>query len=400
MPDVTAQEYCPSCGLQIDPDRTFPVTLHPVGEEDGQVALETHCSNCCTTCEHYGCQVHGSLAYSETDDSYYCEDHHRYCPNCGNEPVGLDTSRCWDCRDEYDDDDYEDSPVSLGTPSFVSYSYKPDPNFHGDGPLYMGVEHEMEFERGSGRDAVMQLAAELAPDLFYFKHDSSLTRNGCEFITHPMSPDYAINEYPHDVVRAMAANGGIPDDNAGIHIHLSRAGFATSYHMWKFLHFHYANPVFVKALAGRDSHWAQFTSRSAPRRMTKGGAVDLMVSDVSLADMARKYKRGGDAVYERYLAVNVQNAATIELRYFSSTVDPEVLRGYFDYVKALFEFTRIAKVRNRANPSKALSGLAFRQWAEASGDYPHFMRLLSIRSINPSVSLGPVESAPFPGKEQ
>ena len=76
-----------------------------------------------------------------------------------------------------------------------------------------------------------------------------------------------------------------------------------------------------------------------------------------------------------------------------------MLRGYFDYLKALYQYTLEAKVRNRQHPERSLSGLAFRKWAVESGNYPHFARLMELRTISME-SLGPVEAAPFTGKEQ
>ena len=306
--------------------------------------------------------------------AWLCNDCYTPCSGCGAVIYGME--RCSDCSEE--DVDEEDEVEGLH-----SYSYKPVPIFRGSGPLYLGVEQEMEFESGREAAEVLRYIRNLDTELLYVKHDGSLSMNGMEIVSHPMSPDYAINEYPWGLQTAIAQNGGVPDNNAGLHIHVSRSAFS-KYHLWKFTYFHYANPQFVAAIAGRTSEqWASLGSHPARRRITKPGAVDIAVGDDSLAKQVRR-KTG---THSRYTAVNLCNEHTAELRYFASTYDPEVLKGYFDYVKALYAFTNIARVRNRKDNSRDLSGLAFRKWAVESGDYPHFTRLLEIRGI-PLTSLG------------
>ena len=348
------------------------------------------CVNCLQPCAVCGGHwTDWNRYYSGVDDAYYCENHTAYCEHC-DEIYGANQASeyCRSCRADYD------SPSGA---SFVNYSYKPEPVFFGTGPMYLGVEHEMDFNSPDQRRDVMELAAR-QNGLYYFKTDASLGQYGCEFITHPMGFDFAINDYPYEVVDEMRRQDGDPESNAGIHIHMSRDGFTSAYHMWKFIHFHMANPLFVRKVAGRMSHWAKFDTRPAQRRITKPGAVDMSLGGLPIYDIVRKYK-GGAATNDRYLAINAQNAATIELRYFASTTDQAVLRGYFDYLKALYQYTLEAKVRNRQHPERSLSGLAFRKWAVESGDYPHFARLMELRTISME-SLGPVEAAPFTGKEQ
>jgi hypothetical protein len=373
---------------------TPPTLLDPQRGDWYCTAHATVCAACATLRGTYYV-----IEVSEGSDhlgDMVCESCAHYCENCGDYWI-IDVDECDSCRNAVDYDEDEDGEYGEVS-GLRSYGYKPEPIFHGEGPLYLGVEQEMEFSTGSGARAVMNWLGEYdrSSSLFYAKHDGSLSQNGIEIVSHPMSPEWAVNDYPWELQELIGSNGGIPDRHAGMHIHVSRDAF-TDYHLWKFVYFHYANPTFVERIAGRDpSQWASLNSKPTRKRMTKPGAVDIAVGDRALHTSIRS-KQGG---HIRYTAVNLSNRTTAELRYFASTYDPAVMKGYFEYVRALYEFTKIAKVRNRKDPSRDLSGLSFRQWAEASGDYPHFMNLLTLRGI-PMESLGKtVNNAGMEWKEQ
>jgi hypothetical protein len=310
---------------------------------------------------------------------YLCSDCGSWCSSCGDVFL-YEQYTCDDCSlDEEDNEGHVDG--------LRGYMHKPPPIFHGAGPLYLGVEQEMEFQTAVGANNVIDWLRGHDPtqSLFYPKHDSSLNNNGIEIVSHPMSPEFAIHEYPWELQGVIGSNSAIPDVEAGLHIHVSRAAF-TKYHLWKFTYFHYANPTFIRMIAGRDpSRWGSLDTEPTRKRMTKPGATDFTLGGATLHSTIRKKIPGGG--HHRYTAVNLCNEATAEMRYFASTYDPAVLKGYFEYVRALYDFTNMARVRNRKNPDHDLSGLAFRRWAESTGDYPHFINLLTLRDI-PMESLG------------
>ena len=376
MPEPTAADV-PRCA-------SYGCAQTPVHTEHSTSFCVEHIETCAICGTVHGSYWINQLEGGERYDEWACEDCAHSCEDCGEFWFLADQRRCDDCQYDYEHGVDEDEGYGE-VDGLLSYGHKPQPIFHGEGPLYLGVEQEMEFHTGAGARAVMEWLRDHDPDrdLFYPKHDGSLSMNGIEIVSHPMSPEWALNDYPWELQDLIRDNGGVPDRNAGLHIHVSRDAF-TDYHLWKFTYFHYANPIFVEKIAGRDpSQWGSLASKPTRKRMTKPGAVDIMVGDKALHTSIRT-KRGD---HIRYTAVNLTNRTTAELRYFASTHDSAVLKGYFDYVKALYAFTNIAKIRNRKDPSRDLSGLAFRQWAEASGEYPHFMNLLTLRGI-PMTSLG------------
>lgn len=61
------------------------------------------------------------------------------------------------------------------------YSYKPIPNFCGDGLRYF--------------EELLSIANAEGQDHLYIKHDGSLD-DGFELVTHPMTLDYHLNKMP------------------------------------------------------------------------------------------------------------------------------------------------------------------------------------------------------------
>lgn len=378
---IIPEETCHSCG---NPAPTMVLSRHTI-------ALCSACGTVCSVCDE--------VQYTEDTEIITAGDslHERVCSNCAHWCYRCDAvwilnelETCLACQltpeEDDDDDEYEDSD-SDGA-GVHSYNYRPTLVFHGTGPLYLGIEQEMEFPSASNSSAVLEYLRTIdrQEQLFFVKHDGSLHSNGLEIVSHPMAPEWALTDYPFELQQTLREQRGIPNGNAGIHIHVSRDAF-TRYHAWKFTYFHYANPAFVQAIAGRDpSQWASLKATAAKRRMTKPGAVDIAVNGMSISSAIRNKWRGG----ERYTAVNQRNEATMELRYFASTTSTEVLRGYIDYVRALYEFTKIARVRNRKDSKRDLSGLAFRRWAAAEERFPDLMWLLENRSIGTDTSMGSV----------
>lgn len=67
-------------------------------------------------------------------------------------------------------------------------------------------------------------------DFLYFKHDGSLDE-GCELVTHPMSPEYMMSDAGkkmwRDICEAALAEGMRSHDTStcGLHVHVSRDFF-------------------------------------------------------------------------------------------------------------------------------------------------------------------------------
>lgn len=277
-----------------------------------------------------------NVGYWECDDCTTLIDWGTYCDDCDPDNRDDDYCDCRECR-------------SCDNSYIRSYDYRPLPRFHGDGPLYLGVELEIETAYGSDTyTECAELAATALGDLGYLKSDSSLD-HGFEIVTHPMSHAWAATNFPWSMLATLQTNGARADSSAGLHIHVSRAGFSSPSHIYRWLKLLYRNPAGVIRVARRDSRqWASFDR-----------------GDVR--ENAKSYCKG-ERYGERYSAVNVQNRDTFELRVFASTLDETELRAAMDLAHASIEYTRTLSVSDIFHRD-GWSWNAFTDWTNQRPEY-------------------------------
>ncbi|MDQ1645728.1 MAG: hypothetical protein QOJ50_1912, partial [Cryptosporangiaceae bacterium] len=224
------------------------------------------------------------------------------------------------------------------------YEYKPYPVFHGTGPLFLG--HEIEIHTPSGDWECAELANSHLGNLGYLKNDSSIG-GGFEIVTHPMSYEWAIENFPWQLLTRLREMGCAATDSTGIHVHLSRAGFSSAGHTYRWMKFIYRNQAQVTAVARRASeNWAAFTDRD--RKAVKD------------------YAKGAHGA--RYSAINTGNRDTFELRIFASSLNPREVQATLGFAAASVEYTRGLTVRQITH----LDGWAwpaFVQWVASKPVY-------------------------------
>ncbi|MGH3881766.1 MAG: hypothetical protein ACRDSK_32480 [Actinophytocola sp.] len=282
----------------------------------------------CTTCDRCDATVRESETVETTRGSticalcrqhwYWqcgqCDGWNRDGADCGNGCCDPDVCDCGECRRD-----------ELGG-LVHDYYYKPPPVFHGTGPLFLGPEIEIETPDCSERECAEIAYSHLA-DLGYLKLDSSIG-NGFEIVTHPMSYEWAMANFPWQMLTRLRESGCEATENTGIHVHLSRAGFDSPCHIYRWMKFIYRNEPQVKAVARRSSdEWAAFTDddRKAVKDYAKGA-------------------RGG-----RHRAINTNNHDTFELRVFASSLDPREVKAALGFAAAPVEYTRNLTVHTIAN---------------------------------------------------
>lgn len=265
---------------------------------------------------------------------------------------------CEDCGTYEPLDDHCESRADL----LHDYGYKPYPEFHGTDPhnLFLGLEWELDGAEWSGIESGVEFVGKHLGTLAYCKEDGSL-ESGMEIVTHPMSHEYMRGVKWDQLARDLRRTGLGPHDEAGVHVHVSRAGFASKSHMYKFTQFFYRNQSFCEAIANRSS---QYYCQYSPE----------IQRDNAAAIKGERYSM------ERMSAVNLRNGRTIEVRIFRSTLTPGTLRSYMDFVHALVEYTRgmtVADVRNGA-----LTGEAFATWVrtEHKDTYPDLAERRPVRA--------------------
>ncbi|WP_198171208.1 amidoligase family protein [Actinoplanes awajinensis] len=270
-------------------------------------------------------------------DGWHHNDDH--CPNgcpCG----GDDCDSCYAVLDAFVHD----------------YSYQPRPVFHGVGPLFLGPEIEVEVGDGN-RYRCAQIAFRELGDLGYLKRDGSLTC-GFEIVTHPMSYDWALANFPWDMLGRLRDNGCLATDTTGIHVHLSRAGFSSVAHSYRWMKFIYRNERQVQQVARREaSQWAAFCPED--RRAIKN------------------YVKG-DWYGPRYRAINTNNEHTFELRVFAGSLDPQTIQAAFAFSVATVEYTRQLSVAAIAGGGWGWP--AFTGWLAGQSAYTPLVRQLEALS--------------------
>jgi hypothetical protein len=326
-------DRCPA----VDDQTPSEPTYQPTGPlpDHADTAPRWQCSGCanwyhtdlscelCEICEHCEATVtrvetitaiDGSSICPSCQDSYYrcegCDGWNRDGDECGNgcddsDDCGPEACSCGECRDEASDG------------LVYSYSYKPRPIFHGKGPLFLGPEIEIQTPYGGDEECV-QLATRYLGELGYLKADSSIG-HGFEIVTHPMSYEWALANFPWQMLTDLAELGCAATDSTGIHVHVSRAGFASDCHTYRWMKFIYRNQAQVTTLARRYSaDWAAFTDDD--RRAVK------------------HYAKGGRS--HRYRAINTNNTDTFELRIFASSLEPAEVQAALGFAAASVEYTR------------------------------------------------------------
>ncbi len=272
------------------------------------------------------------------DERHVCDDcrnNYPWCSNC-DEYVHDDNyhgnSLCNDCYDDVGDDNEEDDNRDI----INNYGYKPRPIFFkisNNDNVYLGIE--LEVERGANSELNhRKMASLIQHDFLYFKTDGSLD-NGFEIVTHPMTISY-IKKYKNtwaDILNLLRSNKYRSYDTrtCGMHIHISKNAF-TTWHLYRFMKFFVDNSDFVTKISQRKienlDRWAALTD--SPSEGTKEYTQE------SLMYKAKK-KRGNS---KRYLAVNLQNDNSVEIRIFRGTLNDSSFFKNIEFVQALFDYTK------------------------------------------------------------
>jgi len=265
------------------------------------------------------------------------------CPVCGGFYLAADMLSCRCGVENLCARCHRDHHTDCNNPVKIrSYSYKPPPKFTGEGPLFLGVELEVDTKRG-GRSSkewarnpqgILDKIGELSDDnnLFYLKGDGSLS-NGFEIVTHPCSLDYHRQEFPWEALLEAVKETGLQSHNTntcGLHIHASRLGFGKGDKMQE--------KVLGRLIMLWGRHWWRYAQMS--RRRTKElsqwclpnrEAVDVAEED--MVEMIEAVKKPGN----RSVAINTSpwengEKATAEFRLFKGTLNHSSLMAAIEIV--------------------------------------------------------------------
>jgi hypothetical protein len=283
----------------------------------------------------------------------------------------------WRCGSCHDDHCYDNDTGNV----IMSYSSKPSPIFWDDDgkssyyqpvddsgralPAY-GIEQEVEY---AGRGQMVAHAEVLLEqmnaggEVVYLKEDGSIS-HGFEIVSHPATLGFFMNHFPWDPI-ADLANQDFKSWNrrsCGLHIHMSRAAFLDDKHLFKFLYFIYHNPAPLIQFAGRQSSYAKFAIDAFLNGYDDYERATV-VRGSTFMDMAKGKSRNSD----RYVAVNLLNVHTVELRFFRPSLRVETTKAALQFCDAVFKYTELIDTPSVMS-RRALEFNSFRSWVRSQGE--------------------------------
>jgi hypothetical protein len=230
------------------------------------------------------------------------------------------------------------------------------------GVLYMGVE--LEIVKMEDKIYNFLASCNLGQELLvYFKEDASIGYDGAELVTMPITIDAFDKLFPFDALDTARAKGArsFEYQSCGFHIHVARSAFSPT-HMWKFIKFQMLNPLLCQRIAQREeSSYATWFYDTHERK-------DLP-----------EYVKGKKANGRRYLAINFQNHATVELRYFKGNILRKAIMKNLEFVQSLYEYTKELTVRDVTQG--ALSESSYLSWLEQQNGYENLKYYINAEEI-------------------
>lgn len=309
----------------------------------GRHTAGQHCEVCriwCTDCELrfvLGERDNGGVNCCGEWVCERCNEQYTTCENCeriiGHQDslTGGDRTLCESC--------YENSKPK--GPIFP-HDHKPEATFYAAkgetdkwsysrrrSAMYFGIEIETEQSDSAG-DGVKRAAEQFTDamdGLFYCKEDGSIA-HGFEMVSHPATLKFW-RACDLKSFRDLARNGYRSYDTTtcGMHIHVSRQAMSTLT-LTKVCQFFAKNRTFISRLSRRRmkelNSWASIEDGSGKAQR-------------SLTWAMRRAKTQNDHD-SRYVAINLENDATVEFRIFRGTLDVPAIRRNIEAIHAIIAY--------------------------------------------------------------
>jgi len=214
----------------------------------------------------------------------------------------------------------------------------------------MGMELEVEFhddyddegKEAEGEDSIDNLHDNMPCQIgskhqpIIRKEDGSL-ENGTEYVTQPMTLR-AHKKVPYSNIADFGFRGYYPS-STGLHIHLPKSYFShRQLFLMLMLHRDLAIDVDLLDFVAKrgENSWAkrrfQYPLYDYSMPMVKGGQITKLAH----------YRHANDNEgVGRYSFINLVPGPTIELRYFKSNLKQDSLMARLEYVKAIYNFTKL-----------------------------------------------------------
>lgn len=325
---------CDDCGGWYPTDDA--VEVNPDTRDSGYV-----CEDCadrdyirCDDCGGYFDRGHIAFEDSRHDICENCADDWCYCGGCG------EVLRTEDAVYDEDACEYYCSDCAP-TSRLHDYGYKPDPVFgttdeldgaslyRGD-DLTFGVELECD-EGDSVSDALADIGR--ITDRCYCKRDGSLSKlHSYEIVTHPGTLAWHKERFPWARVCEASVNNGFRShdtNTCGLHVHVGRDQLGDN---------SCETAAKMSLITYRLKDWfARFSRRGGESRWAQYMEPGLLLRGRDAEFLQEYYDR---LIRDRYIAVNVRNDSTVEVRIFRGTLNPSTVLACLELVSNLATYAR------------------------------------------------------------
>jgi hypothetical protein len=230
-----------------------------------------------------------------------CAESYFFCEGCSttchNDNYGED-SQCRECSDK--------------SAHIKPYSFKDYGRPIGKGPLFFGIE--LEVEAGDNRDSAAEDISAKMDNFAVLKEDGSI-KSGFEIVTRPASMAAQRQGWKGFFTDLPDGLLSYKTETCGLHVHASRAAL-TTLQIAKIVCFVNSehNREFVERIAGRKAcDWARYHGK--------------------------KLSTASKSTGQRYEAVNLENSKTIEFRIFKGTLKETSFWRCIEFCDALISFS-------------------------------------------------------------
>jgi len=340
-------------------DECYILSGDAIEVQDRRHTFYTHYENCNSRNDIYSCgDDYYTMAYIEYSDELVFD--------CDGDLNFRDDLYYWESDGEYhheaEDEDEDERSEGPNISLIRNYSYKPTTEFismpyDAKEVPFFGLELEVE-RMDKSETSRGDMAKKIENKAWYFKNDGSLN-NGFEIVTHPLTFSYikhsakdfesALNELSCNAYNSYNAN------TCGMHIHISKKAFGT-WQLYKFMKFFAENVPFIVAISQRKMdklvQWANIEDNDDNTLMYKA-----------------KKKEGNSA---RYVAINLQNYSTIEVRIFRGTLNFNSFMKNIEFIHALYMFTKECKI---------ITLDSFKEYISNSCEYSNLKKFIKLKNL-------------------
>ena len=270
----------------------------------------------------------------ETDDGrYVCEDcrydHYCECRGCGALVYQDNVCYCEDCGEYYCEDcwneHYHEDNLLYEYHEFNDWHLTKTPD-EKEPEFYIG--HELEIDNGDNMEEAVNSISQIGGICM---HDGSLSYQGIEFISHPLSYNYMLSkEQEYRNCFDNLINLGYKSHNTstcGLHFHVTKPQDPKIIDRIILFMETYKEEIFTLSRRKTDelNRWSRFLSdkrTTTDQKVIK--SLDYIVNNKDTCD--------------RYMALNLTNRNTIEFRFFKGTLKYETFMADFEFVNNLVHF--------------------------------------------------------------